>query len=40
LLASIGPVTTETLAARGRQATVTATEHTIDGLVEAIVQAK
>jgi uroporphyrinogen III methyltransferase/synthase len=36
-LASIGPVTTETLRERGREPDLEATRHDIDGLVEAIL---
>ena len=38
-LASIGPVTTETLAAAGLTPTVEAKKHTIPGLVRAILTA-
>ena len=36
LLVSIGPVTTRTTEARGLQVAVTADEHTVDGLVDAL----
>jgi len=38
VLASIGPITTETIRAHGLPADVTAEAHTIPGLVEAIVE--
>ncbi len=38
LLASIGPVTTETLVKRGYTPAVTADEYTIDGLVKALLE--
>jgi uroporphyrinogen III methyltransferase / synthase len=39
LVASIGPVTSKTAAERGLRVDVEATEHTIDGLVNALVRA-
>jgi uroporphyrinogen III methyltransferase/synthase len=39
LVASIGPVTSKTAAKRGLRVDVEATEHTIDGLVDALVRA-
>jgi uroporphyrinogen-III synthase len=39
LVVSIGPVTSETARGRGLRVDVEATEHTIDGLVTALVGA-
>jgi uroporphyrinogen-III synthase len=39
LVASIGPVTSRTAKERGLRVDVEATEHTIDGLVEALLSA-
>jgi len=39
LVASIGPVTSKTAVERGLRVDVEATEHTIDGLVEALLRA-
>jgi uroporphyrinogen III methyltransferase / synthase len=39
LVASIGPVTSETATERGLRVDVEATEHTIDGLVDALLRA-
>jgi uroporphyrinogen-III synthase len=39
LVASIGPVTSKTAEERGFRVDVEATEHTIDGLVDALLRA-
>jgi uroporphyrinogen-III synthase len=39
LVASIGPVTSKTALERGLRVDVEASEHTIDGLVEALLRA-